>query len=322
MLAQLLHRSQLYQFIQLKRGRGTPTAGTVFLTHRRVYILPTRAGLAFAVSLLLMLIGSINYQLSLGYMMTFLLAGTATVAMLHTYRNLVHLHIDAGKVDDAFAGDSARFHLHLHNPGHYERVAIEVRSGDSATRCDIRPRDSGTAVVAIRSERRGWLALPLLTIRTEYPLGLFRAWSYAHMDVRALIYPRPDESELPPPEIVPAQGEATSIGQGSDDFYGLRPYQPGDSLRHIAWKAMAHGDVLLTKVFSGHGTAELWLDYDHLPHGMDREARLSRLTRAVLLAAEAGATYGLRLPGRTIEPAAGDGHFDICLRALALHELA
>src|SRR5690606_15729386 len=126
MFAQLLHRSQLYRFLQAKRGRTPAVSGPVYLSHRRVYILPTRAGLAFAVSLLLMLIGSINYQLSLGYMMTFLLAGTATVAMLHTYRNLVHVRIEAGKVEDAFAGDEAYFHLHLHNPGHYERIALEV----------------------------------------------------------------------------------------------------------------------------------------------------------------------------------------------------
>lgn len=321
MVARLLHRSQLYQFIQLKRGRGTPTAGTVFLTHRRVYILPTRSGLAFALSLLLMLIGSINYQLSLGYMMTFLLTGTATVAMLHTYRNLVHMRIDAGKVEDPFAGDNARFHLHLHNPSHYERVAIEVHGGSSIARCDVRPRNNATLTVSVPSERRGWLALPRLIVQTQYPLGLFRAWSYVHTDVRALVYPQPDESALPPPEIVPAQGQAASIGRGNDDFYGLRPYQLGDSLRHIAWKAAAHSDILLTKVFSGHGTAELWLDYERLPRGMDKEARLSRLTRSLLLASDARATYGLRLPRRTIEPASGDPHFNACLRALALHEL-
>src|SRR5690606_30974724 len=186
MFAQLLHRSQLYRFLQAKRGRTPAVSGPVYLSHRRVYILPTRAGLAFAVSLLLMLIGSINYQLSLGYMMTFLLAGTATVAMLHTYRNLVHVRIEAGKVEDAFAGDEAYFHLHLHNPGHYERIALEVVGGRRIVHCDVPPRDSTEVRIALPSERRGWLALPRLVVRTQYPLGLYSAWSYAHLDMRAL----------------------------------------------------------------------------------------------------------------------------------------
>src|SRR5690606_23130073 len=109
---------------------------------------------------------------------------------------------------------------------------------------------------------------------------------------------------LPLPQIAASSGDAQQAGPGSDDFHGLRGYHPGDSLRHIAWKAAAHSDVLLTKLFSGSGTAELWLDYDALPRNMNREARLSRLTRGVLLADAAGATYGLRLPHRTIDAAA------------------
>lgn len=322
MLAPFLQRSRLWQLIEAKRGRDTPVRGPVYLPHRRIYILPTRAGIAFAVALLLMLIGSINYQLSLGYMMTFLLAGMGTVAMLHTYRNLVHVRIDTGRIEGAFAGGAARFHLHLHNPGHYERIAIEIQSGGTVARCDIRPRDDGVALLAIAGARRGWLALPRLTVQTRYPLGLFRAWAYAHPDARALIYPRPDDAPLPPPEIVPAHGGVTSAARGNDDFQGLRAYQAGDSLRQIAWKSAAHSETLQTKVFSGQGTTRLWFDYARLPREMDMEARLSRLTGHVLRAAEAGATYGLRLPQRTIEPAAGEAHRDACLRALALYGLA
>lgn len=321
MLAPFLQRSRLWQLIEAQRGRGTPVRGPVYLPHRRIYILPTRAGIAFAVALLLMLIGSINYQLSLGYMMTFLLAGTGTVAMLHTYRNLVHLRVEAGKVDAAFAGEAARFHLHLHNPSHYERVAIEIESAGTIARSDVGPRDDSTATISIVGPRRGWLALPRLVIRTRYPLGLFRAWSYAHIDARALVYPRPDDAPLPLPEVISAQGAMASAARGNDDFQGLRAYQAGDSLRHIAWKSAAHSETLPTKVFSGQGSAQLWLDYAQLPHTLDVESRLSRLTRHVLQAAEADTVYGLRLPQHTIAPAAGAVHRDACLRALALHGL-
>ena len=45
--------------------------GTVTLTMRRVFILPTKAGLAFVGLLLIMLIGAVNYNLGLGYALTY-----------------------------------------------------------------------------------------------------------------------------------------------------------------------------------------------------------------------------------------------------------
>ena len=48
------------------------------------------------------------------------------------------------------------------------------------------------------------------------------------------------------------------------------------------------------------------------------EEKLSRLTRWVLDAHASGLSYGLRLPGKKIEPANGDAHRQKCLEALAL----
>ena len=58
-----------------------PLTDTLLLTQRNVYILPTRAGWMLAVTLLVLLVGSINYQLNLGYLLTFLLAGSAVAGM-------------------------------------------------------------------------------------------------------------------------------------------------------------------------------------------------------------------------------------------------
>ena len=86
-------------------------------------------------------------------------------------------------------------------------------------------------------------------------------------------------------------GDAEALGTGTDDFHGLRDYQSSDSPRHIAWKAVARSrtNTPLTKLFSGRASSEMWFDYAGLPDNMDREARLSRLTRWVLLAAHTGA---------------------------------
>ena len=58
-----------------------PLSDTYTLTQRNVYILPTRPGFMLGLTLLVLLIGSINYQLNLGYLLTILLAGSAVVGM-------------------------------------------------------------------------------------------------------------------------------------------------------------------------------------------------------------------------------------------------
>jgi uncharacterized protein (DUF58 family) len=319
-MERLLRRSQAWQFWQLATNRARPEAGPVFLSQRRVYILPTRHGVTFALALLLMLIGSINYGLSLGYVLTFLLAGMGLVSLLHTYRNLAHLYASAGRIEPVFAGSVALFPLHLENRHNYERVAIWLSTPDGATRCDVGRRADVVASLGIPARQRGRLAMPRVTIETRYPVGLFRAWSYVQPDVETLVYPRPDDAPLPVAQLIPDTGAALSAGIGTDDFAGLRPYQPTDSPRHVAWKSVARGNEVLTKVFAGRGAEELWLDFADLLDGLDLEQRLSRLAGWVLRAEREGYAYGLLLPGKAIKPGHGPAHRDECLKSLALYE--
>ncbi len=316
MLQRLLSRSQLYK---LFFGPRLPEAGTVFLVQNRVYILPTRLGIAFAAALLVMLIGSINYNLSLGYVLTFLLGSLALVAILHTFRNLVHLRFTPGRVESVFAGETAWFELYVENRSGYERCSISLWHEGRATRCDIAAERGVNVSIAVAAPKRGWLMPGRITVDTRFPVGLLRAWSYIRPDVRCLVYPKPDDGLLPLPDPSGAAGEKRSAGGGSDDFAGLRPYQASDSPRHIAWKAVARGQELRSMVFSGRAAAELWLDWNQLSANMDLEAKLSRLTRWVLAADQDGLRYGLRLPGVTLEPDTGEAHRLACLRELALY---
>lgn len=110
------------------RGRER---GRVVLTQRRVFILPTRQGIVFAGMLLLMLIGSTNYQLSLGFAVTFLLAAMAIVSILHTFRNLAGLVVSAGRTAPVFVGESAVFHVRIDNPGGIRRHSVALsHAGD------------------------------------------------------------------------------------------------------------------------------------------------------------------------------------------------
>ena len=302
-------------------GFTPPERGTVVLVHRRVYIVPTRLGWMFGATLGVLLTGSINYSLSLGFVLTFLLAGLGLVSMVHTARNLARIALSAGRAAPVFAGESAQFRLFLDGRAPFDRPAILVRhlSSGSQLVLDVPAASVAEAVLAAPAKRRGWLALGRVMLETRFPLGLFRAWSYIEPDARCLVYPKPERSALPPPRTDSSVGAERSLAVGNEDFASLRAYQRSDSPRHVAWKAFARSDDMLTKQFSGEAASELWLDWNLLPALLGPEQRLSRLAGWVLLAERSGAHYGLRLPGVEIEPARGDAHAATCLQALALY---
>lgn len=293
-------------------------AGPVTLDRQRVFILPTRYGLMFAAVLFLMLLGSINYNLSLGFALTFLLGSMALVSILHTYRNLAQLTVQTGKTAPVFAGQQASFSLCLDNRSATERLAVGLtRENQPPQFVDIRAGATVCAALSLPAPRRGILRLGRFTLFTLFPLGLFRAWSSLALETSCIVYPQPDNARLPQLANAQGSGEKAIDAEGSDDFRGLRSYRPGDSLRHVAWKAMARGQGMLTKQFSGSARPELWLDWADLG-SMETEARLSRLCRWVLDAQETGLSYGLRIPGATVEPGNGEAHRRACLEALAL----
>ena len=293
----------------------------IVLTQRRIFIIPTKTGLLFAIVLGLMLIGAINYNLSLGHALVFLLGGLGMVAMVHTFRNLVALRLTPGRAEPVFAGETARFTVHLENTRQQPRRALDLAFGNNETvNTNIPANASATVAIPYPTTKRGLLDPGRITLSTRYPLGLFYAWSYPHPPLACLVYPKPIETPLPPPSEVSHSGQRQGE-HGQEDFTGLRQRQPNDSPRHIAWKAVARNidnSPLLIKQFAGGAADELWLDLA-LTTDNDLETRLSVLTGWIITAERLQARYGLRLPGREIAPDQGNTHRDTCLEALALY---
>jgi uncharacterized protein (DUF58 family) len=318
--------------IRFIRPRG-PEPGTVRLCSRRIYILPTRAGLLYALILIAMLIGAINYRLALGHALVFLLASLGLVSMVHTYRNLRNLSLRAREAPPVHAGEMAAFHFLAHAPDARPALEWQVAPDDTFT-----PSDTSSSQILhlaantethlylnVATPRRGWLTLPRLLVRTWYPLGLFCAWAYPWPQARCLVYPRAIFSSLPPGRPSGAGGSGASK-EGEEDFAGLRERRNSDSPRHIAWKAAARDGgekPLLVKLFAGGAREELWLNWaDTQWLAEDVETRLSFLTGWVLNAEDAGCAYGLALPDIRIAPSHGTAHRRRCLEALALTPLA
>ena len=321
MIGRLIERNP--RFANWVWGFTPPERGTIVLVHRRVYIVPTRLGWLFAATLTILLVGSINYALALGFGLTFLLAGMGIAGMVQTARNLARLAVSAGRAEPVFAGDTTQFRLYLDGRVAFDRPAILVRHLGCGAQLvlDIAARGIGEVVLPVPAPSRGWLALGRVMLETRFPLGLFRAWSYVEPEARCLVYPRPEKFPLPPSSGEAASGALRSPTPGNDDFAGLRGYQPSDSPRHVAWKAVARTGDMLTKQFAGESGAELWLDWLSLPATLSIETRLSRMAGWVLAAERSGALYGLRLPDAEFPPSRGEAHRTACLQALALFRL-
>lgn len=293
--------------------------GPITLHRRRIFILPTRGGLYFTMVVFVMLLGAMNYSNSLGFVLTFLLVGVGLVGMHHCHRNLLGLQIDASAPADVFAGEHALFRLSLRNPGRLPRYALRVHDGADLDGglVDVAADASTTVTLFLPTTRRGPVVLPRLRIDSQFPLGLFRAWAWAHLDVAGLAYPTPRGSAP-----LPARSNAQQVGQagshaGHEDFAGLRPYQRGDPPRLIHWKAYARSGEVLTRQFHDPRQQTQWLDWRALAPQAE-EMRLGQLARWIVDAEQAGIAYGLRLPNDEIQPACGAAHRQRCLRLLAL----
>jgi uncharacterized protein (DUF58 family) len=304
------------------RRRQGEDVDPVVLQRNRIYILPTRLGLAYAGMLFAMLLGGMNYNNNLGLGLTFLLAGLGLVAMHHCHGTLSGLRLRLVEAEPGYAGGRVRFRWLLENDSRMPRPAIELQAGTQppeAPPAEVAPLGSAMADVQLPAPTRGRVPLERLVVATSHPLGLFRAWAVLHPQHAAIAWPAPVERELAAPQTATDTGGAQSGASGEEDFAGLRPFQAGDSLRRVAWKAHARGQGLHTKQYSGTEVVTHVFDWDSLP-GLATEARLSQLCRWVLDAHDRGEGYGLRLPGAVIEVNLGTAHRERCLNALALFQ--
>lgn len=305
-----------------------PSGPTTVLNRRHIYILPTRFGVLYGALLFAMLVGSINYSLSLGFAMTFLLTGIGAISMLHSWRNLANINIAVRRTLPVFAGETAVLEISLADASNRARYCITTRFNslnqnfpdhnlqDSVA--DIAALDETMIKLSLPTTRRGWLKVPRLGFSTEFPVSFFHVWAYAETDSQCVVYPTPSAQSL----VIPSAHESGASGnlrnpQGDDDFAGHRSYQFGDSPKRVDWKASSREQGLLTKQFQGEAISTLWLDWE-ATKGDNAEQRISQLTRWVVDAENNRLQYGLRIPGTQISPNAGDAHYHQCLTALAL----
>ena len=302
-----------------RKRQGTDPATTT-LRPGRVYILPTGIGLIFGTMVFAMLLGSMNYNNNLSFVLTFLLISIGFVAMHQCQRNLVGLEVTFAGADPVFAGQAIRFRVAITNRSKTARYGIRLYTTKTFSEIhDLEPGESKVFILPLATEKRGRITLERFGIRTMFPFELFRSWAWLHMSIDGLVYPAPAEDAPQPPPTMVAHGHRQHDARGEEDFAGLRRYHEGDSPRHVAWKAYARSGQLLSKRFSGADTSSQWSDFGEI-NRYDVEQRLSILTRWIVDADRTLEDYGLRIPGDEFPPAHGETHRRQCLESLALFD--
>ncbi|ACB35178.1 protein of unknown function DUF58 [Leptothrix cholodnii SP-6] len=324
------------------------------LTQRSVYILPTSAGWLYAALLIALLLGSINYQLNLGYLLTFVLASAGVVAIHATHATLRGLELslrnDGPTPVRGHVGQVIELPLHLQDTLQRGALARWLFLGRHGIGLSWSARQSGTPGEAglqwidvptggsqdLRLGhaplQRGPQLLPALRIESRFPLGLLRAWSVWRPAAQILVWPAA-EADPPPMPPLTASGDDTTpdsaprpswMARGSDfpEPDGVRPWRRGDSPSQVLWRLSARqldsGGELLVREHRAPPQRGRLLAWQHTAAlGGDAEARLSRLCAWVLMAERAGLRTTLRLPGAEVGEGSGAAHRLVCLDALA-----
>ncbi len=290
----------------------------VVLRHSRIYILPTRRGWAMIATVATMLVASLNYALSLGVGVTFLLAGLLAAALLHTFRNLAGIEVTPLSAGESFAGGHVAFTLSLHG-GALARSAVTLAASGATASGDVPAGAALTVNLDILAPSRGRQPLGRVTLSSAFPLGLWRGWAYVHFPLAGIVYPAAEMGAPPLPHGATGP-DALAAGRSEDaDLAGLREFQDGDPPQRIAWKAVARGAGWYTKEFDGvGGGGPVTLSWTSLPDAFTNEARLSRLTAWVVAAERAARPFALRMPGTSLTAGQGRDHLRNALVALAL----
>lgn len=312
-------------------ARRMPPQRKVTLRQRTIYVLPSRHGLLFLTATALVFIAAINYAVSLAFGLAFMMVSLFILAIFHTFNNLNRLNLTAMPTDSVFCGEEIAFNVRVSRSGEkrYEALELQFQEGifsgrgtakrqRGTTRAELVDNDQQDVRVFTTATRRGECKAPYLRVTTYFPLGLVRAWSIVDLELYCLVYPKPVPFQMDQFTAGIGGNDDSAISiQGSEDFYGLRDYVPGDPLRQVAWKNVARGQGLQVKQFVDYVDSKVWLDWDMF-YGFSIEERLSRLCYCVLQLSQRNTPFGMKLPGIEILPGSGPEHRKKLLRTLAL----
>lgn len=299
---------------------------------RQLYILPTRIGWYYALILIALFAIAVKFDNQPAFMMLFLLCSIGMVVMLHTHNNVIGLSLSSRSASSVFVGEKAVFPIELRNESQTERRALWLVCSGYQTLFTLAPQGKKEISLALPTVQRGYFNCADIILTSRFPIGIFFCWTKRFQpQERCLVYPQPlDLIPFPINDQVsikssPNHPPSLQSVSNTDDYSGMKAYQPGDRLRDVHWPSYAKTGKLVTIEHQEQSGDSVLISWFNLPGSMVLEDRLSQLCHWIMVAHQAGLRYQLELPNHTELYNMGDTHFHKCLTTLALwtpHEAA
>ena len=288
------------------------------------FVLPTRICFALAFVLAAMWYASASQANAASYLLLFATLSIFLVSIPHTVLNLSGLKVSTESINPAFVGQEVAVPVEIVNQSRSSRytcrLALPGHGGAPVMVDEIAPGKGARVTLRFPATARGQYRIERVRLTSAYPLGFLRARKESASGQSYFVYPKPAGDSNLPSHLPDGRnpGREILLGEG-DDFAGVRAYVPGESQRHIDWKAVARGQPLMTKQFTVETDDLLVLDFAHVPQA-EVETRLSQLALWIVEAERVRRRYALRLPGVDIAPSSGEAHYHRCLQALAVFQ--
>ncbi len=288
----------------------------------RTFIVPSFSGLVFF-SLIpcVFLVGAILNQ-DWSYLFGFTLLTIFLVGMFQTNSNLNSLEIINVEIKPTTVGNVINVECTISNRQKSGSFAVYLESNltqkKSIKYVDFLEANS-VCCLSFIAKNRGLHKLPPLRMYSRFPVGLFYSWRQKDFDKNYWVYPQPKG------EALLAQSGVSGFGihntSTDEESIELKPFQEGDSFKHVDWKGYARGAPLSSKIYPGEKKLHFDLSWFQLMD-LDFESRISQLALWVNECHYAGWTYNLLLPNKKIlYNYHSNCHYDFCLRELSLIEV-
>lgn len=290
----------------------------------RIYIVPTRHGLAYLGVFIVMILVAAGTGNNLIYGLAFVLFAIFFLAMIATHRNLKALEVELLDCEDGFANEIAKVRLTLANPARRPRFLIQSRTRkfSVAEKSEVQELASGARIVVevpLVIGQRGEYPIPQVQVSTIYPLGLFVAWTNLKLEGHLFVFPkREGKRRLQPHDNGEGAGDLRGRWAETqhEDFREHTRYQSGESHHHVDWKAFARRGQMLTKRYEATSPEHFVLEWQSVLN-LGREPALSQMSEWLATLQNGDHSFEMRLPGMNSGRGRGRTHARQCLRALA-----
>ncbi|WP_199608591.1 DUF58 domain-containing protein [Flocculibacter collagenilyticus] len=300
-------------------SKRIPTAKSVQLSNRSIFILPSKMGIGFLVLCFILFLTGTNYQNNLILLICYISVSLFISAMIFAYFNLKDLVLSQHKQERFYAGSNSFIHIKLGQDNQQtskNAFSLHFKIENQPSVSLDKLTDPCVVQIPTAHLPRGKHKQPRIKVYSNFPCNLFTCWSYVDLDIHLIIYPSPKNAveALNTRSSLPTNESKHSL-HGKTDFESIRDYQKGDSPNIISWKHVAkYNDRWVSKTFEQQVSVKHWLDYNAMSG--DKEARLSQL--CYLVTQQGNVEFGLKLPKQIIEQNKGQQHTQNCLEALAL----